>query len=101
MRVFDFEGMLEGIAEMRAELEASTMGPPPRGTVADSQQDDDDEMLLLPDAVPEASHTPPRRLTEDTECGMLVIDTLTQVMGPLLKANYTQGIASPLLVNQG
>lgn len=124
MRVFDFEGMLEGIAELREDLEGRQYAAEstamelniqddvqaPRGTVADSQdEDDEDEMLLSPDPGQDTTNQEttnsgtveqPSILQRDKpDNGILIIDNLTQVISPLLKNNYAQGPSISLPVH--
>ena len=99
MKVFDFVGMTESIAELRDALEhrddCSTDGshPAPRGTVGDSE---DEEEMLEGHPTPKKSTDP---LTESTaktqaaDCGLLIIDNITQVVAPLLKNNHASGQA--------
>lgn len=117
MRVFDFEGMLEGITELREELEArarSTESVPdlapeedlkvPKATIADSQASETEEMLLdvsppatttidSPQIPPDELHTQPQAVTESEQPShnLLMIHTLTAPLSPLLTSNYAQG----------
>lgn len=107
MRVFDVDGLLEGIAEMKEDLERvveeqTECGrgkdenvPRIKSTIADSQGDED-EMLgdLAPveassDAAPRAEQ---ENLDVEERCHMLVIDNLSQVISPMIKSDYVQGM---------
>jgi len=120
MRVFDFEGMLDAVSEVRETLEqqgASTSGvrpervgsglpDTPRQSIADSQADDEDADLLLrsEDEEVEPGHKLPAK-SEDADLdgegsrapdySMLIINDLTNVISPLLRNNYAQGECSP------
>ncbi|KAF1350945.1 hypothetical protein BDV97DRAFT_350711 [Delphinella strobiligena] len=113
MRVFDVDGLFEGVAEMKEELEGvlegRTVGEKGqeervsgiRSTIADSQGDEE-EMLddLAPgdvsiDAASRGEHEGQGGLDLESEerCHMLVIDNLSQVMSPMIKSDYVQGHA--------
>lgn len=101
MKTFDFEGLTEGLSELRAASEGRVPPHerPPRGTVADSQ-DDGGEML---DAALDASAPPPKPQTTSVlgdaaspskaGGGLLLIDNITQLAAPLLKTNHGSGQA--------
>ncbi|GAB7353049.1 hypothetical protein MBLNU459_g3602t1 [Dothideomycetes sp. NU459] len=115
MRVFDFEGMLEGIEEMREDARrlrdtrdrhVDELDKIPRTTIADSQADcEGDEMLdgeLYHDD--EAEGCGDREHCGDgregagggdgtKSYGMLVVDNMTQVVGAVMKSNHVQGHA--------
>lgn len=109
MRVFDFEGMLEGIEEMRedlqgarkARLEISAAGgleKAPKTTIADSQDEGAEEMLdeeLVGDVVAVTGRVNEQKeevVEEGAEgCSMLIVDNLTQIIGPVIKSNHVQG----------
>lgn len=76
MRVFDFVGLTEGVAELRADLERV-----PKGTVGDSEGEEDESL-----------EGPPRHDANGVN-NFLLIDDLTHVAGPLLKNNHTAGQA--------
>lgn len=116
-RVFDVEGMLESVAEMRERLEMARRrgdmdttaglkkdegegGDGIRGTVADSQDEGED---MLDDELPAASIravSPPDEDEQARNRGprrhLLVIDNLAQVFGPPMRDNYVQGECSSL-----
>lgn len=109
MRVFDVDGMLEGIAEMKEDLERvleerseggrggeeAVPVPGIKSTIADSQGDEEE---MLDDSAPVAagSDAAPRAEQEDLDleerCHMLVIDNLSQVISPMIKTDYVQGM---------
>jgi len=114
MRVFDFEGMLEGIAELRTELESTTEEPShdaadqaahdeaaavnkPRSTVPDSQarSDSDDELLLsTPNASPvkntahRAAGTTTQPDVSQPPSHLLLLSSLSTLFAPLQRTNY-------------
>ncbi|GAB7345030.1 hypothetical protein MBLNU457_3447t1 [Dothideomycetes sp. NU457] len=113
MRVFDFEGMLEGIAELRTELESTskeieddatdqathddaTAMNKPRSAVPDSQahSDSDDELLLS------TPHTSPTKNTAGTKpqpssdtqtppAHLLLLSSLSTIFVPLQRTTHT------------
>ncbi|KAI5203061.1 hypothetical protein E4T39_04329 [Aureobasidium subglaciale] len=88
MRVFDFEGVVEGVNELVDELQGRNV---PRGTVMDSQEDADETVDLSMQAKEEKK----REMTEQkAEAGMILVNNLSQVLGLLLKNNYVQGQAT-------
>lgn len=108
MRVFDFEGMLEGIEEMRLDLQRARMSQLkvpanelekiPKTTIADSQDEGADEMLDSgqPLGVPaESGHADDQKETaiddEMEGSSMLIVDNMTQLVGPVMKSNHVQG----------
>ncbi|KAI5202180.1 hypothetical protein AUEXF2481DRAFT_7756 [Aureobasidium subglaciale EXF-2481] len=88
MRVFDFEGVVEGLNELVDELEEKDL---PRGTVMDSQEDAEEILDLSVQAKTEKKQQTTR---QKAEAGMILINNLSQVLGLLLKNNYVQGQAS-------
>lgn len=97
IKTFDFEGLTEGVSELRDVLEGRVTSDrrPPRGTIADSQEDED-EMLDSP-APPSRKPTTaamPGSVPKTTgSSGLLIIDNITQLAAPLLKANHASGQA--------
>lgn len=100
MKVFDFVGLTESLAEVRDELEGKPTPPPnpsprpasnvPRGTIGDSEDEDEDE-LLAPRTIqlaPSTTTKPP-----PAEPTLLIISTLSLLTLPLLKSNYVSGQA--------
>ena len=106
IKVFDFVGLTEGVAEIRADFEGerdAPAGPPPppqkivipKGTIGDSEDEGEDEMLddapsaddrpNLPKMPPPSGPNDPRHL--------LVIDNIAHLASPLLKNNRSQGQA--------
>ncbi|KAI5245432.1 hypothetical protein E4T43_03161 [Aureobasidium subglaciale] len=88
MRVFDFEGVVEGLNELVDELEGRNL---PRGTVMDSQEDAEEILDLRVQAKTEKKQETTR---QKAEAGMILINNLSQVLGLLLKNNYVQGQAT-------
>lgn len=108
MRVFDFDGVVEAIGEVKEELEEviqeSARSPSPRPTlspakskareeIADSEEEDDGlgpeekDMLYGDASKPKAAEN------EGGKISMVVIDNITNVLNPLLKSNYVQAHA--------
>ncbi|KAI5275429.1 hypothetical protein E4T47_01513 [Aureobasidium subglaciale] len=87
MRVFDFEGVVEGLNELVDELEGRNL---PRGTVMDSQEDAEEILDLGVQAKTEKKQETTR---QKAEAGMILINNLSQVLGLLLKNNYVQGMS--------
>jgi len=108
MKCFDFVGLTECLAEVRADLELGSSPrdtvdqvarrrAPPKGTISDSEASDDEEILDAPSPpsarqptrqAPTEQPRPQRRPHES--CGLLIINTLTQPFAPLLKNNHAQ-----------
>jgi hypothetical protein len=92
MRVFDFDGMLEAVAEVERDLVARNSTPiaaqKPRkrgketGEIPDSEEED------LSDECEEVMEIP---AVSSNAVEMLVIDNLTSIVTPLLKSNHVQG----------
>lgn len=95
MKAFDFEGLTEGLGELRDVLEdRAAPHLVPRGTVADSQ-DGEDEMLDSPTPAPLNSAVPSATIatTIESKGPLLIVDNITQLAAPLLKANHATGQA--------
>lgn len=92
MKVFDYVGVTEAMSELR-ELEEQRARPllpamkVPKATIPDSQGDDEEEVLDSP--------SPSKALPEDEAQGtsLLIIDSVSHVVAPLIKNNYAQGQA--------
>ncbi|TIA09451.1 hypothetical protein D6C80_08617 [Aureobasidium pullulans] len=84
MRVFDFEGVVEGLSELIDDLEGRNV---PKNTIGDSQEEAEDEMLDVGSE---------EKVEEEKkeQAGMVLINNLSQVLGLLLKNNYAQGQAT-------
>lgn len=98
MKVFDFVGMTESIAELKDRLGGSETvphksptenRPGPRPTIGDSEDEASDDEIL--DGPSNSSRISDQRSTISAHNHLLIIDSLTQVTAPLLKANYTRG----------
>ncbi|KAK4988420.1 hypothetical protein LTR50_003934 [Elasticomyces elasticus] len=119
-RVFDFVGVMEAVGEFEEAMTGGSQHrrqrsgtddgvrnetrPRPRGTIGDSQAEgeDEDEMLNdLPTPRTQTTDATPARQDEsakdseeeDMTGGMLVIDSLDHVVGPMTKRDYVQGQA--------
>ncbi|KAH0265609.1 hypothetical protein KCU91_g11331, partial [Aureobasidium melanogenum] len=84
MRVFDFEGVIEGLNELIDDLEGRNI---PKNTIGDSQEEEEEVMLLGNEAKQEKKE-------EQQTAGLVLINNLSQVLGLLLKNNYAQGQAT-------
>jgi hypothetical protein len=83
MRVFDFEGVVEGLNELIDGLEGKQI---PKNTIRDSQEEEEEVMLL-------DEEKPKEEKKEEWQSkGMVLINNLSQVLGLLLKDNYAKGI---------
>jgi hypothetical protein len=82
MRVFDFEGVVEGLNELIDGLEGKQI---PKNTIRDSQEEEEEVMLL-------DEEKPKGKKEECQSKGMVLINNLSQVLGLLLKDNYAKGI---------
>ncbi|KAK6002722.1 hypothetical protein QM012_001472 [Aureobasidium pullulans] len=83
MRVFDFEGVVEGLNELIDELEGNHI---PKNTIRDSQEEEDEEDLIFPEVKKE------KKQKQESTAGLVLINNLSQVLGLLLKNNYAQGM---------
>jgi hypothetical protein len=86
MRVFDFEGIVEGLNELIDTLEGKKL---PKSTIVDSQEEEEEVMLM------DEENTKEENKEEDESKGMVLINNLSQVMGLLLKDNYARGMTVP------
>ncbi|KAI4753668.1 hypothetical protein E4T52_14208 [Aureobasidium sp. EXF-3400] len=86
MRVFDFEGVVEGLNELIDGLVAKQI---PKNTIRDSQDEEEEVMLLENDTKEEK-----KQEEEQHPAGMVLINNLSQVLGLLLKDNYARGQAT-------
>lgn len=85
MRVFDLEGVIEGLNELIDELEGKNV---PKNTIRDSQEEEDEEVILSEEEVKQ------EKKEEQEPAGLVLINNLSQVLGLLLKNNYVQGIVT-------
>lgn len=83
MRVFDFEGVVEGLNELIDGLEGKQV---PKNTIRDSQEEEEEVMLL------EMEIKEKKQEEELKPAGMVLINNLSQVLGLLLKDNYARGM---------
>lgn len=101
MKVFDFVGMTESVAELRNVLQSEEHAanvmqderPAPRGTIGDSE--DEDEMLdeASPPQPPTTSADRTTTGKSNIGSGLLIIDNITHIAAPLLRNNHSQGQA--------
>ncbi|KAH0285231.1 hypothetical protein M436DRAFT_39847 [Aureobasidium namibiae CBS 147.97] len=90
MRVFDFEGVVEGLNELIDSIERKQI---PKNTIRDSQEEaEEEEVLILPEE--EARQEKEKQQEEKPAAGMVLINNLSQVLGLLLKDNYARGQAT-------
>lgn len=87
MRVFDYEGVVEGVDEMGDELDRSVRGVP-KNTIGDSQEEAEDAVDLTSS---EQSTVQARREQGRDTVGMVMVNNLSQVLNLVLKNNYAQG----------
>lgn len=107
MKVFDFVGLTESLAELRDTLEGR---PPthltaeaqlpeakdtlaPRGTVGDSEDEEDDDDLLSNQSRPATKPQQQQHAHPQLRPSLLIIDNMTQLAAPQLKSDSTQGSA--------
>lgn len=86
MRVFDFEGVVEGLNELIDELEGNNI---PKNTIRDSQEEEAEEEMILPE---EEEIKQEKKEKQESTAGLVLINNLSQVLGLLLKNNYAQGM---------
>ncbi|KAG9632404.1 hypothetical protein KCU64_g16262, partial [Aureobasidium melanogenum] len=89
MRVFDFEGVVEGLNELIDELEGKNI---PKNTIRDSQEEEEEEEIILPEEEEEIKQE--KKEKQKPTAGLILINNLSQVLGLLLKNNYAQGQAT-------
>jgi hypothetical protein len=82
MRVFDFEGVVEGLNELIDALEGKKV---PKSTIVDSQEEEE-EVMLMDEEPPPKEEEEEEKKEGDTK-GMVLINNLSQVLGLLLKDN--------------
>lgn len=95
VRVFDLIGIIEAVNEIREAYEMRIQQQSPRsarkavrsrlGLVPDSEDEDEDELLEL---APDQSD---QSMPAAAKVGFIMIDNITSVMSPLLKANHVHG----------
>ncbi|KAI4724198.1 hypothetical protein E4T49_08068 [Aureobasidium sp. EXF-10728] len=89
MRVFDFEGMVEGLNELIDGLTSKTI---PKNTIRDSQEEEVEDMVLGQGR--QEDNCEKEQGVQEEQHGMVLINNLSQVLGLLLKNNYAQGQAT-------
>ncbi|KAI9796952.1 MAG: hypothetical protein M1833_005898 [Piccolia ochrophora] len=85
MRVWDMVGLMEAVGEVREGLERRGSGKGRSEVVAGSQGEDEDEEMVEEEE--EAVETLPERV------GVIVIDTITNVVAPVMSKSQVQGHA--------
>jgi hypothetical protein len=85
MRVFDFEGIVEGLNELIDTLEGGKKLP--KSTIVDSQEEEAEEVMLM-----DEEQRQEESKKEEKSTGMVLINNLSQVLGLLLKDNYARGM---------
>ena len=98
MRVFDFVGVSEAVSELRDswrgsarddEMASAWAAEPTQKThIADSQADDDDEDIMLFDGAGDNDDLGDSKLQP---VSLIVVDSITSPVNPILKSNYVQG----------
>lgn len=109
MRVFDLAGLIEAAGEIGEILESATQeagslvkdgGSGQRTYIADSEDETDDEERKSTDdssARGAKDDSMRRRSTDGVHVGMIVIDTITNVVGPVMAKGQVQGDIRPIL----
>jgi hypothetical protein len=110
MKVFDFAGLTEAVEEMKVTISAQESSPPPSSledgphgtsrTILDSDDEGEEEVLDKPPRQPRAENatkensTPPMTTQrQDHGSNLIITRDISQVIGPPLRSNYTQGQA--------
>lgn len=91
MRVFDFEGVIEGLNELIDELTGKNI---PKNTIRDSQEEEDEEVILSEEEDEQ------EKKEEQEPVGLVLINNLSQVLGLLLKNNYVQGMITYFVADE-
>jgi len=109
MRVFDLAGLIEAVGEIGDIFESATQevgslvkdgSSGQRTYIADSEDDMDDE---YPESTDDSSargakhDSMRRRSTHGVQVRMIVIDTMTSVVGPVMAKGQVQGDTRPIL----
>lgn len=111
MKIFDYIGLMEAVAEVQDFLEREPPPPPPpplpKGTISDSEDEHEEDLLddndeghsTLPPAAAAATTsksplpTLPPESNDPLHPHLLIISSLSRILSPLLKSNYTHGQA--------
>lgn len=96
MKTFDFEGLTEGVRELRDSLERRLFPHelPPRSTVQDSQEDEDDTLDSPTPPPPKQGDITASIAPQSWRSGdILIIDNIAQLADPMIKANRASGQA--------
>ena len=96
MKIFDFEGLVDAVAEIRQSAQHGNHSSapqkaspkPPRGTVGDSESEEELSNTPSPQIVSPAAPS-----DSATSSRLLLINNLHQVISPLIKSNHVQGQA--------
>ena len=94
MRVFDFIGVSEAIDELRNDIKKTAFEDQKdvRGStvitqithIEDSEDEEDEDLMLFSDVNDEAE-------MKSDSVSLVLIDNITHVLNPILKADYIQG----------
>ncbi|KAM3419420.1 hypothetical protein BST61_g5348 [Cercospora zeina] len=99
-KVFDRIGMMEAVAELGDELNSSRkrqrVVKPQKSTIEDSEDEEDD--MLNDNEVPVSSTTAEHAGNNESprstaSHSLLIVDSISHVMTPIIKNDYTQGQA--------
>jgi hypothetical protein len=104
MKVFDFAGLTEAVEEMQATTSAQdgeaslpAINKAPPGTILDSDDEGEEEILDEPSRPPRVETTTRDKsmpsTTTDHRSNLIIMRDMSQVVGPLLRSNYTHGQA--------
>jgi hypothetical protein len=110
MKVFDFAGLTEAVEEVRIMISARDGSPSlsevdtgPHGatrTILDSDDEGEEEFLDEPPRPPGVGYTakknpmpPMSTQLQDHRSNLIIVRDISQVIGPLLRSNYTHGQA--------
>lgn len=109
MRVFDLAGLIEAVGEIGEILESANKEAESvvkngrsgqRTYIADSEDEMDDEEGESTDdssARETNNNSRERRSTHGVQVGMIVIDTITNVVGPVMMKDQVQGDTRPII----
>lgn len=91
MKVFDYIGLVEAMSELQETLEERAGSPSPissvqKPTIPDSQ-DEDDAMLDSPSPYQKSAQN------DAHASSLLIVDSISHIIAPLIKNNYAQGQA--------
>jgi hypothetical protein len=110
MKVFDFEGLMEAIEETKITMQrpgtSATEEPMieviPHGTIPDSEDEEEEEEEVVKgpsrqdqadETTRQASKSPAGQSPQTHSSNLIIVQDISQVVGPLLRSNYTHGQA--------